>query len=190
MSKVSKAGLPKAWCQFVATASRVDAVVGHSHWVPETLFTFQYASRKDIPVVAYCHMTGDLSWSIEFFKAATVVGGVSWQAVNEVKAVLRKAGLDENKVFFVEAATPSDLIPNPLNIEDVKSDSLICVVDSGIRSANGIFDDLVKDVFPVLPPKAVVPSARTSRRKPSLPVVTSLPTIKLVIFFMSIMFKN
>jgi hypothetical protein len=66
--------------------------------------------------------------------------------------------IEENKVFFVESAIPSDPMPNPLNIQPVKSDSLICVVDSGISSANGIFDDLVKDVYPVLPPAAVVPS--------------------------------
>ncbi|MGB6154197.1 MAG: S8 family peptidase [Pricia sp.] len=66
--------------------------------------------------------------------------------------------IEENKVFFVEAAIPSDPMPNPLNIQPVKSDSLICVVDSGISSANGIFDNLVKDVHSVLPPTAVIPS--------------------------------
>lgn len=65
--------------------------------------------------------------------------------------------IEENKVFFVEAAIPSDPMPNPLGIQPVKSDSLICVVDSGISSANGIFDDLVKDVHSVLPPSAIVP---------------------------------
>ncbi len=48
-----------------------------------------------------------------------------------------------NQTFFVEASTPAEKMPNPLNIQPVVSASKICIIDSGISSANGIFDPLV-----------------------------------------------
>ena len=79
-----------------------------------------------------------------------------------VRALLRRfvigAGLqiiEENKIFVVEASTPAESMPNPMTIEDVESDSVICVVDSGIASANGIFDKLIVDKYPLLPTGSV-----------------------------------
>ncbi len=63
--------------------------------------------------------------------------------------------IEENKIFIVEAAMKSDPMPNPLKVEDVESDSAICIVDSGISSANGIFDPFIADVFPALPSGSV-----------------------------------
>lgn len=49
-----------------------------------------------------------------------------------------------SQTFVVPQSVPSDAIPNPLTINPVKSDSLICIVDSGINK-NGIMDNLIKD---------------------------------------------
>lgn len=63
--------------------------------------------------------------------------------------------IEENKIFVVEASTPAESMPNPMTVEDVESDSVICVVDSGIASANGIFDKLIVDKYPLLPTGSV-----------------------------------
>jgi hypothetical protein len=49
-----------------------------------------------------------------------------------------------SQTFVVPQSVTSDTIPNPLTINPVISDSLICIVDSGI-SKNGIMDSLLKD---------------------------------------------
>ena len=48
-----------------------------------------------------------------------------------------------NHTFFVEASMPAEKMPNPLEILPVESSSMICIIDSGISSANGIFDKLI-----------------------------------------------
>jgi len=63
--------------------------------------------------------------------------------------------IQENRIFIVEASLPADPLPNPLKIGVVESDSAICIIDSGIASANGILDGIIADVFPALPPKSV-----------------------------------
>lgn len=49
-----------------------------------------------------------------------------------------------NNTFFVKTSTTAEIIPSSLIIHPVKSDSMICIIDSGISSAGGIFDSLVK----------------------------------------------
>lgn len=59
-----------------------------------------------------------------------------------------------SQTFVVPQAIPSDTLPNPLTINSVKSDSLICVVDSGINK-NGIMDNLIKDQLIYIHPLSV-----------------------------------
>ena len=59
-----------------------------------------------------------------------------------------------SQTFVVPQAIPSDPLPNPLTINAVKSDSLICVVDSGINK-NGIMDALIKDQLIYINPLSV-----------------------------------
>jgi hypothetical protein len=49
-----------------------------------------------------------------------------------------------SQTFVVPQSIPSDSLPNPLTINPPKSDSLICIVDSGINK-NGIMDSLIKE---------------------------------------------
>ncbi|UII81076.1 S8 family peptidase [Flagellimonas sp. CMM7] len=51
-----------------------------------------------------------------------------------------------SQTFFVPQAMPTEALPNPLKIDKITSDSIICIVDSGI-SKNPIMDDLIKDRF-------------------------------------------
>jgi hypothetical protein len=64
-----------------------------------------------------------------------------------------------NHTFFVEASTPAETLPNPLDILPVLSSSKICIIDSGISSANGIFDALVDQRLNTFLPKGSVDSA-------------------------------
>lgn len=64
-----------------------------------------------------------------------------------------------NHTFFVEATTPAESLPNPLKILPVLSPSKVCIIDSGISSANGIFDDLVDQRLTDHLPKGSVDSA-------------------------------
>ncbi|RMA67697.1 S8 family peptidase [Ulvibacter antarcticus] len=59
-----------------------------------------------------------------------------------------------SQTFFIPQALPSDTLPNPLKINPVKSDSLICIVDSGINR-NGIMDNLIKDQLIYIDPSSI-----------------------------------
>ncbi|CAD0008163.1 S8 family peptidase [Flavobacterium salmonis] len=56
-----------------------------------------------------------------------------------------------NHTFFVESSIPAEIMPNPLKINPVQSDSVICIIDSGVNNTNGIFDAIVKDRINYLP---------------------------------------
>jgi hypothetical protein len=64
-----------------------------------------------------------------------------------------------NHTFFVEASTPAENLPNPLNILPVLSSSKICIIDSGISTPNAIFDNLVVKRLNNFLPKGSVDSA-------------------------------
>ena len=49
-----------------------------------------------------------------------------------------------SQTFVAPQAIQSEALPNPLRINSVKSSSLICVVDSGIKK-NGIMDKIIKN---------------------------------------------
>jgi len=49
-----------------------------------------------------------------------------------------------NQTFYVESSTPAEKIPDALVVRSVISESMICIIDSGISSAGGIFDNLIK----------------------------------------------
>jgi|26BtaG_2_1085354.scaffolds.fasta_scaffold00262_16 hypothetical protein len=59
-----------------------------------------------------------------------------------------------SQTFVVPQSLPSDAIPNPLIINPVKSDSLICIVDSGINK-NGIMDNLIKEQLIYIHPTSI-----------------------------------
>jgi len=61
-----------------------------------------------------------------------------------------------NHTFFVEHSMPAEKMPNPLDIGAVVSKSMICIIDSGISSANGIFDNLVSQRITKYLPKGSV----------------------------------
>lgn len=63
-----------------------------------------------------------------------------------------------NQTFFLEASTPAEKMPNPLKILPVVSSSMICIIDSGINSANGIFDNLITHRLNNFLPKGSVDS--------------------------------
>lgn len=60
-----------------------------------------------------------------------------------------------NYTTFVENSFPIQAMPNPLTIENVESNSIICIIDSGIKTGNGIFDSIVSDQILNLPPGSI-----------------------------------
>ncbi|MDQ3192215.1 MAG: S8 family peptidase [Bacteroidota bacterium] len=64
-----------------------------------------------------------------------------------------------NHTFFVENSMPAEKMPNPLSINPVISTSMICIIDSGINSANGIFDKLVSHRITKYLPKGSIDSS-------------------------------
>jgi hypothetical protein len=60
-----------------------------------------------------------------------------------------------NFTALVENSIPAEDMPNPLNIENVESNSIICVIDSGVKMDNGIFDNLVSEQVIMLPPTSI-----------------------------------
>ncbi|MFN4248706.1 MAG: S8 family peptidase [Flavipsychrobacter sp.] len=63
-----------------------------------------------------------------------------------------------NHTSFVESSTPFQPFPVPINITPPQSNSVVCVIDSGINAANNIFGPLVVNSIPYLPKNAVSPS--------------------------------
>jgi hypothetical protein len=59
-----------------------------------------------------------------------------------------------SQTFFVPQTTAVEKMPNPLKIEDVESDSIICIVDSGVKD-NDIMSKLVKHRYNYLPANSV-----------------------------------
>jgi len=55
-----------------------------------------------------------------------------------------------SQTFFVPQTTAVDKIPNPLKVEDVESDSIICIVDSGVKD-NGVMNKLIKHRYKYIP---------------------------------------
>jgi len=50
-----------------------------------------------------------------------------------------------NNTFFVESSTPAEGIPDALEILPVESESMICIIDSGISNGGKVFNSLVKN---------------------------------------------
>jgi Subtilase family len=59
--------------------------------------------------------------------------------------------IKQNYITFVENSFPVQEMPNPLTIDNTLSNSAICIIDSGIRNANGIFDNLITNQILKLP---------------------------------------
>jgi hypothetical protein len=64
-----------------------------------------------------------------------------------------------NHTFFVENSMPAERIPNALIINPVVSSSNVCIIDSGISSANGILNNLVSQRITKFLPKGSVDSS-------------------------------
>jgi len=59
--------------------------------------------------------------------------------------------IKSNYTTFVENSVPVQSMPNPISVNLPLSDSLICIIDSGIKSDNGIFNSLVVEQMKMLP---------------------------------------
>ena len=59
--------------------------------------------------------------------------------------------------FFVPQSTNIQTLPSNLKINSTISDSIICIVDSGINNSNGIMDNIVKSSHNYLPYNAISP---------------------------------
>lgn len=59
-----------------------------------------------------------------------------------------------SQIFVVPQALATDALPNSLTINQVKSDSLICIVDSGINK-NGVMGNLIKDQLIYINPVSI-----------------------------------
>ena len=64
-----------------------------------------------------------------------------------------------NHTFFVENSVPAERLPNSLTIKPVISASMICIIDSGISNANGIFNNLVSYRITKFLPKGSIDSS-------------------------------
>ncbi|MBT1697144.1 S8 family peptidase [Fulvivirgaceae bacterium PWU4] len=60
-----------------------------------------------------------------------------------------------NYAFVVENSTNIAALPNPLKIDPPESNSVICIIDSGVKNAGRIFDNLLAHVEKKLPSGAV-----------------------------------
>lgn len=65
--------------------------------------------------------------------------------------------IKKNYVTFITTSTSVESMPNPLVINAPKSDSIICIIDSGISDANGIFSPIVVERIAQLPPSSIKP---------------------------------
>jgi len=65
-----------------------------------------------------------------------------FSTIKEIKA---------NYSTFVENAVPIQEMPNPLTVRKPISDSVVCIIDSGIKVDNGIFGSFVIAQVPMLP---------------------------------------
>lgn len=63
--------------------------------------------------------------------------------------------IKKNYLTFITTSTPVESMPNPLVVNEPESDSIICIIDSGISDANGIFTNIVVDRLHFLPPKSI-----------------------------------
>ncbi len=63
--------------------------------------------------------------------------------------------IKKNYLSFVETAQVVQNLPNPLTIQAPRSQSIVCIVDSGIRSNGSILQNLVTDTIQFLPRNSV-----------------------------------
>lgn len=59
--------------------------------------------------------------------------------------------IKSNYTTFVENAIPIQPMPNPISVKSPISNSVICIIDSGISLTNGIFNSIVVKQIPMLP---------------------------------------
>ena len=59
--------------------------------------------------------------------------------------------IKQNYTTFVENSFPIQAMPNPLKINNSTSSSVVCIIDSGVKTGNGIFDGIVVNQVPKLP---------------------------------------
>lgn len=60
-----------------------------------------------------------------------------------------------SQTFYVPQAISTESLPNPLVVNKTQSDSMICVIDSGISVGNSIINPLVKERVVKLPPGSI-----------------------------------
>jgi len=102
----------------------------------------------------------DVAYNIESFKFSNGITSIACQIVSkDITSVISEyttvKEIKENFVAFVESSMPVSNMPNPLSIAPPESESVVCVVDSGIKDDNGIFDGLVAGSDNFLPHGAV-----------------------------------
>lgn len=68
--------------------------------------------------------------------------------------------IKKNNISYITSSMPTDPMPNPLTINNSESDSIICIIDSGISDANGIFSSIVVERFYQLPYGAIMPDLK------------------------------
>lgn len=65
--------------------------------------------------------------------------------------------IKNNSVSYISQSMPTESMPNSLTVNEPESDSIVCIIDSGVSDANGIFTSIVSERVPYLPTGSVEP---------------------------------